>query len=290
MRKNRDKEPEVVEDSKGIVVPIPAPTLNLIDGKDSGMSPEIVSLVTRAVAEKENYKIPDLVPDSYSKTLKLVNKVFDDATTREGKIGPIHYADDLRYYSCKKYIDIAMNNLYKWVMKDFNSLVYEALINITPNEVPIPPNAFNTTLDGMFDIHKSDGYLINLFDQLLCLNITEDQRSLTEVAIGHRISILITEYIQKNIIKLYLTNYMETLKFIHGREAGNGESKLEYRSASEDMFRASNMLQNILFNYMMSDMYLDELRYEMSLIHRTIDHFKEMKDDIVVMMEEMKEK
>ena len=95
MRKNRDEEPEVVEDSKGMV-PIPALTLNLIDGKDSGMPSEIVSLVTRAVAEKENYKIPDLVPDSYSNTLKLVNKVFDDATTREEKIGPIHYADDLR--------------------------------------------------------------------------------------------------------------------------------------------------------------------------------------------------
>lgn len=290
MRKNRHEEPEVVEDSKGIVVPIPAPTLNLIDGKDSGMSPEIVSLVTRAVTEKENYKIPDLVPDSYSNTLKLVNKVFDDATTREEKIGPIHYADDLRYYSCKEHIDIAMNNLYKWVMKDFNSLVYEALINIIPNEVPMPPNAFNVTLEGMFDIHNNDGYLRNLFDQLLCLNITEDQRSLTEVAIGHRITALITEYLQRNIIKLYLTNYMETLKFIHAKEIDSGEDKIEYRSASEDMFKVSNMLQNILFNYMMSDMYLDELRYEMSLIHRTIDHFKEMKDDIVVMMEEMKEK
>ena len=288
MRKNRDEEPEVVEDSKGMV-PIPVPTLNLIDGKDSGMPPEIVSLVTRAVTDNENYKIPDLVPDSYSNTLKLVNKVFDDATTREEKIGPIHYADDLRYYSCKKHIDIAMNNLYKWVMKDFNSLVYEALINIIPDEVPMPPNAFNVTLDGMFDIHNNDSYLRNLFDQLLCLNITEEQRTLTEVAIGHRIT-AITEYLQRNIIKLYLTNYVETLKFIHAKEIDSGEDKIEYRSASEDMYRVSNMLQNILFNYMMSDMYLDELRYEMSLIQNTIDHFKEMKDDIVVMMEEMKEK
>lgn len=289
MRKNKHEEPEVVEDSKGTVAISPS-NLHLIDGKDSGMSPKIVSLVTRVVTDKNNYKIPDLAPDTYSKTLEIVNKVFDNATTREGKIGPIHYADDLRYYTCKEHIDIAMNNLYKWVMKDFNSLVYEALINIIPDDIPMPPNAFNTTLDGMFDIHKSDSYLINLFDQLLCFNITEDQRSLTEVAIGHRITALITEYLQRNIIKLYLTNYMETLKFIHAKEIDSGEDKIEYRSASEDMYRVSNMLQNILFNYMMSDMYLDELRYEMSFIHRVIDHFEEMKDDIVVMMEEMKEK
>lgn len=289
MRKNKHEEPEVVDDSKGTVAISPS-NLHLIDGKDSGMSPKIVSLVTRAVTDKNNYKIPDLVPDSYSNTLKLVNKVFDDATTREGKIGPIHYADDLRYYSCKEHIDIAMNNLYKWVMKDFNSLVYEALINIIPDDIPMPPNAFNVTLEGMFDIHNNDSYLRNLFDQLLCLNITEDQRSLTEVAIGHRITALITEYLQRNIIKLYLTNYMETLKFIHAKEIDSGEDKIEYRSASEDMYRVSNMLQNILFNYMMSDMYLDELRYEMSFIHNVIDHFEEMKDDIVVMMEEMKEK
>lgn len=290
MRRNKHEEVEIVEQENDLVPVSFTPNLCLIDGKDSRMSPKIVSLVSREVTEPENYKIPDLSPGEYRETLKLINKIFDDAATRGEQVGPIHYASDLRYYSCRKYIDVAMNNLYKWVMKDFNSIVYEALINIKPSDVPIPPNAFNNTLDGMFDIHKTDSYLSNLFDQLLCLNITEDQRRLTESAIGQRVTMLITEYLQKVIIKLYLTSYMETLNISHARKAGSDEPTISYKSASEDMFRASNMLQNILFNYMESDIYRDELNYEISLIRHVIDQFKEMRDDIVDMSAEMKER